>query len=547
MYPPNAAMKRLLPLLLTPGLACSAPAAETPNIVLLFADDLGRYASAYADPHRPSPNDIVSTPTFDRIAKEGALATNAFVSAPSCSPSRAALISGRHFFRNGSHSQLHTPWHGDRATDPWNEVRGFALLLQEAGYHIGWSHKMHIAEDRMGGKQNNFRPAGGKVNQFSQNVSKVIGQAGESDQEAKAIEAAKEALYDECRSNFRAFLAKRKPDQPFYYSFHPTNPHRKWTKGSGKKLWGLDPDKLEGKMPPFLPDVPVVREDLADYLGEGMAFDESCRVLIEELEKMGELDNTLLVISGDHGAPGFPRGKTNCYDFGARVLFAVRWPGHIKPGQVVDRPISLIDLAPTFLAAAGLEPEQGTNGQNLLPALKEGEHKKLRGWALIGRETHVNTARGGLPYPMRALRTQDYLVILNFKPDRAPMGDPLKVDSPEPPSFEEVENNTRLTYADLDAGPTKAWMVENRDNSEFKKYWDLGFGPRPAEEFYDLTGDPHQVNNLADNPAYDAIREALRDMLLEELRKNDDPRLKGDAFDQEPYNKKTRPGQTTRQ
>ncbi|NNM28268.1 MAG: sulfatase-like hydrolase/transferase, partial [Akkermansiaceae bacterium] len=250
---------------LVSGFWSPAAAANRPNILFLFADDLGRYASAYADPSRPSPNDIVSTPAFDRIAREGVLATNAFVSAPSCSPCRASLISGRHFFRNGSHSQLHTPWHGDRAADPWNQVRGFALVLQDAGYHIGWSHKMHIAEDRMGGKKNNYRKAGRAVNSFSQKVSGAKDQA-----------AAKEELYDECRKNFRAFLGDRPATSsgpaPFYYSFHPTNTHRKWTKGSGKALWGLDPDGLEGKMPPFLPDVPEVREDLADYLGEGMAF-----------------------------------------------------------------------------------------------------------------------------------------------------------------------------------------------------------------------------------------------------------------------------------
>ena len=211
----------------------SAALPEKPNIVLLFADDLWRYASAYGDSQRPSANDLLSTPVFDRIAAEGALGWNVFVSAPSCSPSRAALISGRHFFRNGSHSQLHSPWHGNRKEDPWNDVKGFALLLQEAGYHIGWSHKMHIAEDRMGGKQNNFRSAGGRVNQFSQNVSREIGEDGEQ----SSIKKAKQKLYDECRNNFRSFLSKRKPGQPFYYSFHPTNPHRKWTKGSGKRLW----------------------------------------------------------------------------------------------------------------------------------------------------------------------------------------------------------------------------------------------------------------------------------------------------------------------
>ena len=515
---------------------------QKPNIVLLFADDLGRYASAYSHPEIPSVNDIVSTPTFDRIAKEGALGWNVFVSAPSCSPSRAALISGRHFFRNGSHSQLHTPWHGNRSQDPWNEVKGFALLLQQGGYHIGWSHKMHISEDRMGGRQNNFRQAGGKVNQFSQTVSGAIGTPADE----ATIEKAKQKLFDECRGNFKAFLAKRKPGQPFYYSFHPTNPHRKWTKGSGKNLWGLNPDALARVMPPFLPNVPEVREDLADYLGEGMAFDHSCREIIAELEKIGELDNTLLVISGDHGAPGFPRGKTNCYDFGARVLFAARWPGRIKPGQVITKPVSLIDLAPTFLAAAGLNPEKGMNGQNLLPALAAGDHARLRGWALIGRETHVNTARGGLPYPTRALRTEDYLVIVNFTPERAPMGEPLKLIDPQPPTYEQIENNTRLTYGDVDAGPTKAWMIKHRDDPKYKRHWELGFGPRPREEFYDLNSDPHQINNLAGNKAYDAIRDALRGLLLDELRRNKDPRLEGDTFDKPPYNKKTRAGQTKR-
>lgn len=538
-------MSRLLSALalLCVGLG-SLHGAKKPNIVLLFADDLGRYASAYSNPNQPSPNDLLSTPTFDRIAKEGVLATNAFVSVPSCTPSRASLISGRHFFRNGSHSQLHSPWHGDKSKDPWNDVKGFALLLQEAGYHIGWSHKMHISEELMGGRKNNFRKAGANVNKFSQTVSAQVKDVAEAKLK-ESITAAKEKLYDECRKNFKAFLAKRKPGQPFYYSFHPTNPHRKWIKGSGKKLWGLDPDQLKNRMPPFLPNVHEVREDLVDYLGEAMAFDESCRVLIAELEAMGELDNTLLVISGDHGAPGFPRGKTNCYDFGARVLFAARWPGHIKSQQVLTKPISIIDLAPTFLAAAGLAPEKGTNGQSLLPALQEGEHKKLRGWSLIGRETHVNTARGGLPYPSRAIRTEDYLLIINFKPERTPMGDPLKLTTDNPPTYAQMENNTRLTYGDIDAGPTKAWMIQHRNDPKWKKHWELGFGLRPREEFYDLGNDPHQVRNLAEQPAYDAIRNGLRKILLRELETNKDPRLT-DEFDKPPYNKPTRPGQTTR-
>jgi arylsulfatase A-like enzyme len=505
------------------SLSLVASAKEKPNILLLFADDLGRYASAYSSKDQPSANDIISTPAFDQLAKEGILATNAFVSAPSCSPCRASLISGRHFFTNGSCSQLHHRWHGPDETDPWNDIPGYAEILQKNGYHIGLTHKDHVRGKRFGPQ---FSKAGRKVNSFSQNVSGV-----------RDIAKAKENLYEECRANFRQFLAQRKEGQPFLYHFHPTNPHRKWTAGSGKKLWNLDPDHLKGKMPPFLPDVPVVREDLADYLGEAMAFDECCRVLLEELKATGEYDNTLIVISGDHGAPGFPRGKTNCYDFGARVLFAARWPRHIKAGQIIEKPISLIDLAPTFLAAAGVGKAASMHGENLLPALKNGDHSGLRSWALIGREVHVESARDReLPYSMRSIRTADHLYIINFTADRTPMGDPLKLaTAPESFTFDKLANNTRITFADVDAGPTKAFMVLNREKPEFKLHWDLGFGPRPAEELYELKSDPHQIKNLAGDPDHQRTRDVLHARLMAELNKHKDPRLNGDQFDFPPY------------
>ena len=182
-------------------------------------------------------------------------------------------------------------------------------------------------------------------------------------------------------------------------------------------------------------------------------------------------------------------------------------------------------------------------GQNLLPAFESTDYKSLRGWALIGRETHVNTARGGLPYPMRAIRTEDFLYIINFKPERAPMGDALKGAEA---SFEQIENNTRLTYADVDAGPTKAWMFEHRDDPEVKKLWDLGFGPRPEEELYDLTNDPHQMNNLAGSSSYNDTRQGFREILMNQLKESNDPRLEGETFDEPPYNKRTKPGQTSR-
>ena len=487
-----------------------------PNIVLAFADDLGRYASAYRRPGQPSVNDHLVTPAMDRIAAEGALFWNAFVSAPSCTPSRAAVLSGRHFFRNGSHSQLHHPWNGDNAKDPWNEVRGLGLMLADAGYHIGWTYKLHLSEDRMGGKKRNYQSAGKEFNHFSQFVSK-----------AKDQDAAKATLLAEVKANFDAFLANRKSEaQPFFYWFNPTNTHRPWERGSGKALWGIDPEKLKGLLPAFLPDEPEIREDFADYLGEAMAFDAGVGVLLSELERRGLLENTLLVVSGDHGAPGFPRGKTNLYDFGTQVPLLMRWPGKIAPQKRIDAPVSLLDLAPTFLHAAHLKPSADMNGQNLLPALTvRGDESQLRGWVIAGRETHVNTAReGNLPYPQRALRTRDHLYVINFKPERWPVATP---------PLKTADTGTRRM--DIDFGPTRDWFVAREGEPQWTEAWNLGFGLRPEEELYDLSKDPDQVHNLAGISAYETLQKELREQLLQELKDNDDPRLNNDAFDRPPY------------
>jgi len=515
---------KFLALFLFGALSVSAE-EKKPNILLLFADDLGCYASAYADTNNPSPNDLIRTPVFDRIAKEGARFDNAFVSAPSCTPSRGALYTGRHFFRNGSFSQLHSRWEKG-APDPSDAIVGMPEMLARAGYQIGWSHKWHIPERLMRGKEHQYSPFGNRISTFSQVVTKNP--------------EVRDEIFVSVRGNFQAFLADRKAEQPFFYSFNPTNTHREWTRGSGKTLWGLDPDKLKGKLPPFLPDNETVREDFADYLGEAMAFDQACGVIIEELERMGELDNTIIVISGDHGIPGFPRGKCNVHDFGSRVLLTMRWPGHIESGRVVETPVSLVDLAATFLAAADTTSPDDPDGQNLLPVLAVGgSEMDLRGWALIGREVHVGSAREGfLPYPVRALRTSDFLYVKNFKPDRWPMGDPKGAAGDAMPDFEKLCHDTRAAFADIDASPTKAWLIHHRNEEGLDLVLEEAWEKRPAEELYDLRKDPHQINNVAGDPAHAETLEKLRTQLMAELKKGGDPRL-DDAFDRPPYLDKT--------
>jgi uncharacterized sulfatase len=504
----------------------AAEISKKPNIVLLFADDLGRYASAYADPSNASPNDLVRTPVFDRIAAEGARFEHAFVSSPSCTPSRGSLYTGRHFFRNGSFSQLHSRW-TQGAPDPSDAIVGMPEALAKIGYHIGWSHKWHLPVRMMGGKQREYSGAGNDINEFSERITKDPG--------------LRQEVFESVRKNFRAFLANRGNGQPFFYSFNPTNTHRSWMRGSGKALWGLDPDRLQGRLPPFLTDNETVREDFADYLGEAMAFDAACGVILEELAKMGELDRTLVVITGDHGAPGFPRGKCNVHDFGSGVLLAMRLPGQIEAGRVIKTPVSLIDLAPTFLTAAGTQSPDDPDGQNMLPALAPGgDEKSLRGWALIGREVHFNSAReGSLPYPVRALRTADYLYVRNFKPERWPMGDPNTATGDAMPDASVLDLDSRAAFADIDASPTKTWLIRNRHLDGLDLVLEHAWEKRPAEELYDLRKDPHQVQNVANDPAYAMVLGRLRTRLMAELEAKQDPRLT-DAFDHPPYLDKAR-------
>jgi N-sulfoglucosamine sulfohydrolase len=505
-------------------LGSAAQASPTPpNIVFLFADDWGRLASIYADLEGPGTfNDAARTPHIDAVARRGVLFRHAFVSAPSCTPCRSALLSGQDFFRTGQGAILQGAiW------DP--EIPSYPLLLQDAGYHIGHTYKVWSPgsprDAPHGGQARAFTAAGGRFNSFSQHVTRRIAQGISAD-------TAKSELYAEVRGNLSQFLDARPAGAPFTYWFGPTNVHRKWVKGSGNALWDIDPDTLEGKMPPFLPDLHAVREDLADYLGEIAAFDAGVGVILEQLEQRGVLDHSLIVISGDHGPPGFPYGKCNLYDFGSAVPLIIAGPG-VAGGRVIDDLVSLTDLAPTFLQAAGLPAPEAMTGQSLWPLLAseaEGQIDPARDAVLIGRERHVARAREGfLPYPQRALRTRDHLYIINFKPDRWPLGDPFLLGTPNEPSVETLENDTFPTLADEDAGPTKAWLVANRDNPEVRPYFDRAYAKRPREELYDLATDPHQLNNLAADPAHAELRATLETRLLLLLKQRADPRLIDDG------------------
>jgi len=459
--------------------SCQQEAPQRPNILFAIADDWGwPHAGMYGDP-------VIQTPAFDRVAREGILFNQAYISSPSCTPSRNAVLTGQYHWRLGPGANL---W---STLDPATPV--YPLLLEDAGYLIGRFRKSWGPGDISSWDRH---PAG----------------------------------HDYTQSGFAAFMAERPADQPFCFWLGSSDPHRPYDRGSGVRS-GIDPEKIQ--LFECFPDHEVVRSDVADYYYEVQRFDSLVASAIEVLEEYGELENTIIVVTGDHGMP-FPRCKSNNYDSGARIPLAVRWgKGVKKPGRVLDDFISTTDLAPTFLELAGLDiPEvmTGLSFANLLASEKEGKvDPDQRSYVLHGKERHVpgqEEDMGG--YPVRAIRTHDYLYIRNFKEDRWPSGTPNYLEAAIPYCW----------LGDCDNGATKSYMVDHREQDEqHRKLYDLAFAKRPAEELYDCINDPEQHINLAADPDHEEIRDKLSEQLMEQLVATGDPRATGggDEFDLVPY------------
>lgn len=508
---------------------CRLPADDRPNILFVFADDWGRYASIYNKLEPGTVNDVVRTPAFDQLVADGVLLRNAFVNAPSCTPCRSSLLSGQHFWRTGRGAILQGA--------VWNEeIPTFPLLLEQAGYQIAHSAKVWSPGTPANAPFGAARTAvsgGGQFNQFSQIVDRAVDTA-----------AAQQRLTGEVAAVFRKFLQNRSPEKPFLYWWGPTNTHRKWIQGSGRKHWNIDPDSLQGRLSGHWPDVPVVREDMADYLGEVQAVDAGLAALLGVLDDEHLRRNTLIIVSGDHGVPGMPSGKCNLYDLGTAVPLAVSWPGVIPPGRVIRDLVSLPDLAPTILESAGVQIPSQMTGRSLWSVLKSdraGLVEADRDAVVCGRERHVAAARTDqLPYPQRSIRTADFLYIHNFAPERWPMGTAPGFGKAENvlPEAEELNRDTFAAFGDLDASPTKTWLIQNGlADSQYRPFFDRAFARRPREELYDLKRDPEQLDNVADQPEYQQQKQLLAQRLMKILRETNDPRVTTDPviFEQPPF------------
>jgi len=464
------------------GLITSAPlqaqkaTATRPNILFCFADDWGwPHAGVYGDP-------VVKTPAFDRIANEGVLFQHAFVSSPSCTPSRNAILTGQQFYRLGPGGNL---WSTLETKHP-----NFMYLLRDAGYAIGhWRKAWGPGKHQTGGYKES--PCGPRL-------------------------------------AFDRFIKEHDTTKPFCFWFGTSDPHRGYRDGSGKKA-GIDVTKVP--IPEFYPNTAAVRSDIADYYFEVQRWDNDVARAMALLEEKGLLENTIIVMSGDHGMP-FPRCKGNLYDWGARIPLAIRWGTQIPTGRSLTDFVSLTDLAPTFLAAAGLPVPETMTGQSLLSILKsntDGRVEPARDHMVFGRERHTAAQEGHQGgYPSRAIRTDQYLYIRNYEPDRWPAGTPNHTKA--------FKSNAWL--ADCDNGPTKFYITANQElDDAHQRFYQLSFGKRPAEELYVLADDPDQILNLATDPKHQKAKKTLSKQLTAYLKTTSDPR-ETDAdvmFDTYPY------------
>jgi arylsulfatase A-like enzyme len=467
--------------LLAGAAACSlarvgyAKTRKRPNILFFIADDWGGHSGAYGD-------SWLRTPNFDRMAREGVRFTNCFTSNPKCSPCRASILTGRN------------SWQLKEAVNHMsvfpNEFPVYPDLLERAGYFIGLTGK--------GWGPGDFKSTGWKRNP-----------AGPDFRERTLKPPYAGIAPLDYAGNFDDFLAKRPKDSPFSFWLGTQEPHRFYEEGSGIRA-GRRPADV--KVPKYLPDDRVVRSDLLDYALEVEWADQHLGRVLRSLEQSGDLDHTLIVVTSDHGMP-FPRVKGQIYDHGFHVPLLVRWGAEVKSGRTVDDFINVRDFAPTFLQAAGLKPAPSMTGKSFLDVLRSpssGTVDPTRDTMLVGKERHDLGRPNDKGYPVRAIRTREWLYVRNYEPDRWPAGNP------------------ETGYRNVDDSPTKTWMI-----ARFDDYYRMSFGKRPVEELYHVSEDPDCVKNVALDRSHAQVLRTLRERMEEMLRKEGDPRLNGraDFFD----------------
>ena len=444
--------------------ACSFGLSGSPNILFIIADDMTWiHAGIYGC-------DELKTPNLDQLGKEGVVFENAFVSTPSCTPSRSSILTGRNSFEleDGFLLGGYLP----------AKFTTYTELLEDAGYKIGatgkgWGPGILIGRD--------VNPAGEPYRAIRRNPRQdTIRNAHISDVEYAA--------------NFNNFLYDCEVDQPFCFWLGTHEPHKSYFTGFAASQ-GINSDDVT--VPGFFPDTPESRGVISEYLAEIQHVDTEVGKVMEVLKKHGKLENTLIVFTSDNGMP-FARVKSNLYEYGLRMPLIAWWGDNIDKGRRIEDLISLTDVAPTFLEAAGLSVPGEMSGTSFLPLLMSHRSGKIREgedrvFACIERHGHQAA------YPARSIRTAEYHLIWNAEPE-----------------------NQTIT---VDGGPIRDLLLSQKEEHSY--YYDLAFGTRPEFELYKVLEDPYELNNLATDPEYEDVLNKLKKDLFEYLKERRDPRMAG--------------------
>ena len=466
---------------LIPFTGCKGKVEAKPNILFVIADDQSfPHASAYG-------NTMISTPGFDFVASQGALFTNAYVTSPGSSPSRASILTGLY------------PWQLENAgTHASSFPVGYVCfpdILQKNGYQIGYTGKGWGPGDwKVSGRP--YNPAGHEYN--DEKLIPPYGGISKIDYAA----------------NFKKFLGKRKKKQPFYFWFGAHEPHRPYEKESWKEAgYSLDNAKSVG----FLPDNDSIKSDLLDYAVEIEWFDNQLLQCIEELKRIGEFKNTIIIVTADNGM-AFPRAKANCYDAGIHVPLAICWLDKFKQSQVIEALVSAVDFAPTIIEAANLKSDIPYSGKSLIPLLTSGINNS-ENVIFAGRERHTHARYNNTGYPVRCIRWKNYLLIRNFHPERWPAGDPQELS---------LNNEIRKQdngYFDIDSSPSKEFLIDHQNEKEIAPFFRAAVDKRSEYELFDLKNDPDCMINLVENSSYTDVVMEMKARLTKKLISTRDSRL----------------------
>ncbi len=426
---------RTAPFLTVRRAANVAQPGQRPNIVLFISDDHGYADSgAYGDK-------VVKTPHIDRLAQEGMKFINAFAASPLCSPSRCVIETGLMPFRNGAH-KFGTPIHRDIKTMP--------EYFKELGYYTAEIGKFHHAPR----------------SRFPYD------------------------LIDPDENKAAAFIRAYQGDKPLFLVICTHPPHTPWVVNEI-----YDPNDIV--LPPSFVDTLQTRVDRAKYYSDVTLMDHILGEVRKALDERDLLDSSLFVYTSDQGA-NWPFAKWNVYDAGLRVPFIVRWPGLVAPGSETEAMISLVDLLPTCMEAAGGEPDPNFDGKSFLGVITgtTDQHRELVYGAHTGNDNGGPNAANHSP--ARMIRTKRFQYILNLEPDTT-----FKTHiSGSPP-----ESIHYLPF-------WETWETAAQTNEHAKRIVDK-YRHRPLEELYDLDKDPHEMANQINNPEYRDVLKSLKKRLAD--------------------------------